>query len=116
MLQCDRKRDFAKISQGHHPSAWGGAITALLVGIAATPSQSLWTDEAQSALAITACLPALFALAVYYLQTLSLDAWASSVGSTNLKSIAFGAYELMGASCLNPGRGELRLSPVRFII
>lgn len=66
-------------------------------------------------LAITVCLPVLLALAVYYLWTLSLDAGASSVGSTNLKSIAFGAYELMGASGLGPGRSELRLSPMALL-
>ena len=66
-------------------------------------------------LAITVCLPALLALAVYYLWTLSLDAGASSVGSTNLKSIAFGAYELLGASGLGPGRVELRSSPMALL-
>lgn len=66
-------------------------------------------------LAITVCLPALLALAVYYLWTLSLDAGASSVGSTNLKSIAFGAYELMGAAGLGPGRSELRASPMALL-
>ena len=66
-------------------------------------------------LAITVCLPALLALAVYYLWTLSLDAGASSIGSTNLKSIAFAAYELMGAAGLGPGRSELRASPMALL-
>jgi hypothetical protein len=60
-------------------------------------------------------LPALLALAVYDLWTLSLDAGASSIGSTNLKSIAFAAYELMGAAGLGPGRSELRASPMALL-
>ncbi len=67
-------------------------------------------------LAITVCLPALLALAVCYLWTWSLDAVASAVGSTHLNSLAFDAYELMGASGVGHGCGELRLPPIAFLI
>jgi len=65
--------------------------------------------------AAAASLPLLTALAVYYLWTLSLGARASSVGSTDIKSIAYGVYELLGVAGLGPGRGELRASPVALL-
>jgi len=59
--------------------------------------------------------PVLLLLAVYYLWTLSLGAGASSVGSTNILSITYASYELLGMAGLGPGRGELRSSSLAML-
>ncbi len=61
--------------------------------------------------AIIFSLPLLLILAAYYLWTLSLGAGASTVGSTNILSIGYAIYELLGMAGLGPGRSELRSSP-----
>jgi hypothetical protein len=52
------------------------------------------------------------ALGVYYLWTLGQGARASAAFRTNLFSLAFVGYELLGFSGLGPGRQELRVAGV----
>jgi hypothetical protein len=66
-------------------------------------------------LAMIFSLPTLLFLATYYSWTLSLGARASSVGSTNVMSVSYAAYELLGMAGLGPGRGDLRVSPMALL-
>ena len=65
-------------------------------------------------LGIMALLAALFlaGLGIYYLWTLKVGARASGVGKTNILSMAFCAYELLGFTGVGPGRAALRDNPV----
>jgi len=49
-----------------------------------------------------------FCLSFYYLWSLSLGAKASAVGRTNLSSLLFSFYEVVGAQGLGPSRQSLR--------
>lgn len=51
-------------------------------------------------------------LGTYYLWTLKVGARASGAGKTNLLSMAFCAYELLGFTGVGPGRTALRDNPV----
>jgi hypothetical protein len=51
-------------------------------------------------------------LGIYYAWTLQVGAKASAVGQTNLFSLGFVVYELLGFSGLGPGRADLRENPV----
>lgn len=53
-------------------------------------------------------LTVLFCLGFYYLWTLHQGARATAVATTNLKNVAFIAYELLGFDGLGPGRLEIR--------
>ncbi|HEU5070285.1 MAG TPA: hypothetical protein VFV96_07720 [Verrucomicrobiae bacterium] len=53
-------------------------------------------------------LTVLFCMGVYYLWTLHQGARATSLATTNLKNLAFIAYELLGFDGLGPGRLEIR--------
>ena len=54
----------------------------------------------------------MLALGSYYLWTLQLGARASGHGKTNLMSIAFSWYELLGFSGIGPSRTALRENPI----
>jgi hypothetical protein len=53
-------------------------------------------------------LPILVILAGYYVWTLAIGAGASGAATTNLLTLGFGAYELLGFAGAGPGRNELR--------
>jgi len=50
----------------------------------------------------------LLPLTLYYLWTLKMGARASSSSGTGLSNLFFAAYELLGFSCLGPGRLQIR--------
>jgi hypothetical protein len=85
---------------------WAGA--AIVAAIFLTPKERLLKLGREHVFAWLAVVLLLAALGFYYLWTLHAGARASDVASTDLKNVAFIAYELLGFAGLGPGRLEIR--------
>jgi len=85
---------------------WAGAAVLIL---AACPSPHvLWNRVRNSPLSVALWVLCSLALAGYYLASVARGARASSLATTNLQTIIYVGYELLGFTGLGPGRDALR--------
>ena len=85
---------------------WTGAAAVVLAVV--LPWPQIWQRIKSSPILATIWLGILVCLAGYYLSAVMRGARASGMATTNLETIIFVGYELLGFTGLGPGRDALR--------
>ena len=92
------------------------AVSALLCALAVLKRDFCFKLLRENKVATGVAAILLTFLAVYYLWTLKVGARASDVGQTNVMSIGFLFYELLGFAGLGPARTEMRSGGIQSLL